>query len=88
VLPLLMPTTLFILVNAMINSVKLIDHLFILTKGGPSDSVEADPLLHLGKRLRLLRRPRSRGDDGAGAARARRAGRIPVLRLDRRTHYR
>lgn len=38
VLPLLMPTTLFILINAMINSVKLIDHLFILTKGGPSDS--------------------------------------------------
>ncbi|PZX10167.1 carbohydrate ABC transporter membrane protein 1 (CUT1 family) [Celeribacter halophilus] len=38
VLPLLMPTTLFIFVNAMINSVKLIDHLFILTKGGPSDS--------------------------------------------------
>jgi len=38
VLPLLAPTTLFILVNAMINSVKLIDHLFILTKGGPSDS--------------------------------------------------
>ena len=38
VLPLLAPTTLFILVNAMINSVKLIDHLFILTKGGPSDA--------------------------------------------------
>ena len=38
VLPLLMPTTLFILVNAMINSVKLIDHLYILTKGGPSDA--------------------------------------------------
>ena len=38
VLPLLMPTTLFVLVNAMINSVKLIDHLFILTKGGPSDA--------------------------------------------------
>jgi len=38
VLPLLMPTTLFIVVNAMINSVKLIDHLFILTKGGPSDA--------------------------------------------------
>lgn len=37
-LPLLMPTTLFIMVNAMINSVKLIDHLFILTKGGPSDA--------------------------------------------------
>jgi sn-glycerol 3-phosphate transport system permease protein len=38
VLPLLMPTTLFIMVNAMINSVKLIDHLFILTKGGPNDA--------------------------------------------------
>lgn len=38
VLPLLMPTTIFVLVNALINSVKLIDHLFILTKGGPSDS--------------------------------------------------
>ena len=38
VLPLLAPTTLFVFVNATINSVKLIDHLFILTKGGPSDS--------------------------------------------------
>ncbi len=38
VLPLLMPTTIFVLVNALINSVKLIDHLFILTKGGPSDA--------------------------------------------------
>ena len=38
VLPLLAPTTLFVMVNAMINSVKLIDHLFILTKGGPADS--------------------------------------------------
>ena len=27
-----------ILVNALINSVKLIDHLFILTKGGPNDA--------------------------------------------------
>ena len=33
-----MPTTLFVLVNAMINSVKLIDHLFILTKGGPNNA--------------------------------------------------
>ena len=38
VLPLLMPTTLFIMVNALINSVKLIDHLFILTKGVPNDA--------------------------------------------------
>src|SRR5207237_3591397 len=33
--PLLMPTTLFVLVNATINSFKLVDHLFILTKSGP-----------------------------------------------------
>src|SRR5699024_5356073 len=38
VLPLLMPTTLFVVINSVINSVKLIDHLFILTKGGPSDA--------------------------------------------------
>ena len=38
VLPLLMPTTLFILINAVINSVKLIDHLFVLTRGGPNDA--------------------------------------------------
>ena len=37
-LPLLMPTTAFIFINALINSVKLIDHLFILTKGGPNNA--------------------------------------------------
>jgi sn-glycerol 3-phosphate transport system permease protein len=36
--PLLMPTTLFVLVNAVINSFKLVDHLFILTKGGPNNA--------------------------------------------------
>lgn len=36
--PLLAPTTLFILINALINSVKLVDHLFILTKGGPNNA--------------------------------------------------
>ena len=38
--PLLMPTTLFVLINATINSVKIIDHLFILTKGGPSNATK------------------------------------------------
>ncbi|WP_142847539.1 carbohydrate ABC transporter permease [Telmatospirillum sp. J64-1] len=37
-LPLLMPTTLFVLVNAVLNSFKLVDHLFILTKGGPNNA--------------------------------------------------
>ncbi len=36
--PLLMPTTLFVMINAVINSFKLVDHLFILTKGGPDNS--------------------------------------------------
>jgi len=36
--PLLMPTTLFVLVNSTINSFKLVDHLFILTKGGPDNA--------------------------------------------------
>ncbi|HEU0258487.1 MAG TPA: sugar ABC transporter permease [Burkholderiales bacterium] len=36
--PLLMPTTLFVLVTATINSFKLVDHLFILTKGGPDNA--------------------------------------------------
>ena len=36
--PLIMPTTLFVLVNAVINSFKLVDHLFILTKGGPDNA--------------------------------------------------
>src|SRR5690242_14181018 len=33
--PLLMPTTLFVTINAVINSFKLVDQLFVLTKGGP-----------------------------------------------------
>jgi sn-glycerol 3-phosphate transport system permease protein len=36
--PLLMPTTLFVLVNALLNSFKLVDPLFILTKGGPDNA--------------------------------------------------
>jgi len=36
--PLLMPTTLFVLINALINSFKLVDHLFIMTKGGPDNA--------------------------------------------------
>lgn len=37
-LPLLMPTTLFVLVNAVLNAFKMVDHLFILTKGGPNNA--------------------------------------------------
>jgi sn-glycerol 3-phosphate transport system permease protein len=37
-LPLLMPTTLFVFINALINSFKLVDHLVVMTKGGPSNA--------------------------------------------------
>lgn len=36
--PLLLPTTLFVLINAFLNSFKLVDHLFVLTKGGPDNA--------------------------------------------------
>ncbi len=36
--PLLMPTTLFVFINAVLNSFKLVDHLFVLTKGGPDNA--------------------------------------------------
>lgn len=37
-LPLLGPTTLFILVNAVINGFRLVDHIIVMTKGGPDNS--------------------------------------------------
>jgi sn-glycerol 3-phosphate transport system permease protein len=36
--PLLMPTTLFVLVNAFINAFRMVDHLFVLTRGGPDNA--------------------------------------------------
>lgn len=36
--PLLMPTTLFVLVVAVTNSFKQVDHLFIMTEGGPNNA--------------------------------------------------
>ena len=37
-LPLLMPTTLFVLVNAVINAFRMVDHLVVLTRGGPDNA--------------------------------------------------
>lgn len=36
--PLLMPTTLFVLVNAIINSFRLVDHIVVMTQGGPDNA--------------------------------------------------
>ncbi len=38
VFPLLMPTTLFVSVNAVINSFRLVDHIFVMTEGGPDNA--------------------------------------------------
>ena len=37
-LPLIMPTTLFVSVNAVINAFRLVDHVFVMTKGGPDNA--------------------------------------------------
>jgi sn-glycerol 3-phosphate transport system permease protein len=88
VLPLLMPTTIFVLVNALINSVKLIDHLFILTKGGPSDASKLLLYYIWESAFAFFDAPAAAAMTvlvlvvlGAGAA-------LQFRVLDRRTHYR
>ena len=36
--PLLMPTTLFVLVNAIVNAFRMVDHIIVMTKGGPDNA--------------------------------------------------
>lgn len=36
--PLLMPTTLFVSINAVINSFRMVDHVFVMTEGGPDNA--------------------------------------------------
>ena len=33
-----MPTTLFVMINAVINSFRLVDHIFVMTEGGPDNA--------------------------------------------------
>jgi len=44
--PLLMPTTVFVGVNAVINAFRMVDHVFVMTRGGP-DNATALLLYHL-----------------------------------------
>jgi sn-glycerol 3-phosphate transport system permease protein len=37
-LPLLMPTSLFVMVNAVINAFRVIDHIVVMTRGGPDNA--------------------------------------------------
>ena len=36
--PLLMPTTVFVLVNAVINAFRTVDHIIVMTRGGPDNA--------------------------------------------------
>jgi sn-glycerol 3-phosphate transport system permease protein len=36
--PLLMPTTIFVLVNAVINAFRMVDHVVVMTRGGPDNA--------------------------------------------------
>ena len=36
--PLLMPTTLFVMVNAVVNAFRVIDHVIVMTRGGPDNA--------------------------------------------------
>lgn len=36
--PLLMPTTLFVLINSVINAFRMVDHIFVMTRGGPDNA--------------------------------------------------
>ncbi len=38
--PLLMPTTLFVLINAVINAFRMVDHVIVMTHGGPDNATE------------------------------------------------
>src|SRR5881394_2596332 len=44
--PLLMPTTLFVLINAVINAFRTVDHIIVMTRGGP-DNATTLLLLHI-----------------------------------------
>ena len=87
--PLLMPTTLFVLVNAVINAFRMVDHIIVMTRGGPDNatSLLLFRIYELG--LQLLGY-----GAGCGADRdpARSGSRLVALAqygfLERRIHYR
>ena len=72
--PLLMPTTLFVLVNASSTRSALVDHIIVMTRGGPDNATHAAALLHLRGRLQLLGHRLRRGADRRAARHARLAG--------------
>lgn len=52
--PLLMPTTLFVLIVALTNSFKTVDQLFVMTQGGFQQFKQFTPVLYLSASIRIL----------------------------------
>jgi sn-glycerol 3-phosphate transport system permease protein len=86
--PLLMPTTIFVLVNALINAFRMVDHIIVMTKGGPDNasSLLLFYLYEVGFKF---------WDQGYASALTAvllailaLAGLLQFFVLDRRTHYR
>ena len=86
--PLLMPTTLFVLVNAIINSFRLIDHVVVMTQRRARQHDDAAVVLYLRSRLQLLGYRLRRDPDGRAAGDRWRSWRSAnSCLLDRRMHY-
>ena len=78
--PLLMPTTLFVMVNAVINAVRMVDHVIVLTRGGP-DNASTLLLYYLYEvGFKFWDTSLRRRADGGAAGRAGQRGAVPVLR--------
>ena len=81
--PLLMPTTLFVLVNAVINAFRMVDHIIVMTRGGP-DNATTLLLFHIYRGgLQLLGHEPSGGADRDPAAACSRAAALRAVRRSR-----
>ena len=86
-LPLLGPTLAFVLVIALLNVLTQVDHVIVMTQGGPSDATLAAAVLHLPAGASELRsRPGLGGDGGQRGVPVRAVGRL-AAHLERGIHY-
>ena len=77
--PLLMPTTLFVLINALINAFRLVDHVVVMTKGGPTTPARCCCTTSTRWVSASGTPPRRHADRGAaGGAGADRADQVPL----------
>ncbi len=86
--PLLMPTTIFVLVNALINAFRMVDHIIVMTKGGP-DNASSLLLFYLYEvGFKFWDRGYASALTAVLLAILALVGLLQFFVLDRRTHYR